>query len=428
MNRTLALVLAGGVGSRLGPLAHARAKPAVPFGGNYRLIDFTLSNAANSGVNRIGVLVQYKPLSLVEHIGSGESWGFGSSARRLQILPPRPGLNGSARYRGTADAVRKNLDFVRQGRYDMALILSGDHIYNMSYKNMVEFHRAKGADVTVAVTRVPIEDAHHFGIAGIDREKRIIDWQEKPLKPRGNLASMGVYVFSRTFLVEALEKISGDDFAKDIIPYARKNAQTYAFQFSGYWRDVGTLEAYWRSNLDLLNPASGLDPERWKTYTNGDKQHRVHGFPNTPTNGCTHIHNSKISRNCVIEGQVENSIVSPDVWIRKDAVVRNSIIMSGCVIGESAKIEKAILDEQVVVGKNAVIGFAESFSPGYTAPYCQEEGLVAIGKNVFIPDGRESGRTRAIGPVISERFFPRDNVRAPRPFGKMPGQRVLAPV
>ena len=407
MNRTLGLVLAGGKGSRLGILASARAKPAVPFGGIYRIIDFTLSNAANSGLNHLGVLTQYKPLSLMEHIGTGEPWGFVGRTRGVKILPPRTGKSDSDWYRGTADAVRQNMDYIdNYAQCDTVLILSGDHIYYMNYTHLVKFHREKGADLTIATMRVPMEQARHFGIAIVDHQHRIIEWEEKPQKPKSNLASMGIYVFSRHFLNYALEKNLGTDFGSHIIPFAIKEADTFAYPFYGYWRDVGTLKSYWQTNLDLLNPDSGLDPGRWKIYPNLDETNRIGDRPPTYVGSQARVKNSYISQGCVIEGTVINSVISPGVWIQSHAVVKDSIVMPNAEIGEHARVDRCVLDKNVIVGDRARVGTGSMEVQNHETPHLLEDGLTVVGKYVIIPPEAEIGRHCMIYPHIKEKDFP----------------------
>jgi len=263
-------ILAGGVGSRLGILAERRAKPAVPFAGIYRIIDFTLSNVMNSGIYRVGVLTQYQPLSLMDHLAGGAAWDMAGRSRGIRILPPATGRRDSDWYRGTADAVRQNLDYLKSQAAAETLILSGDHIYCMDYGPLIAFHREQGARITVAVVEVGREEIRRYGAALADRSGRITGWEEKPVHPRSTLASMGVYVFDTDWLVDFLENNrSGLDFGHDVIPEAlRTGEKLAAFPFSGYWRDVGTVEAYWRANMDVIAPANPVSPERWGVRPN----------------------------------------------------------------------------------------------------------------------------------------------------------------
>jgi len=271
----LVLLLAGGVGSRLNLLVETRAKPAVAFGGIYRIIDFSLSNVMNSGFSRVGVLTQYKPLSLMKHLGTGESWDFTGRSRGVTILPPRTGSKDSDWYQGTADAIRRNIDFIEANPTDEVLILSGDHIYHMDFDVMLEYHRSKKADVTVGMMVVPKSEIHQFGAGITNNDNRIVDWEEKPQVPRTNLASMGIYIFDRDYLLKTLARNHDEiDFGMHILPWAIENDNVFAYPFYGYWRDVGTIQAYWEANMDMLRPESGLAPEKWYIRTNVEADER----------------------------------------------------------------------------------------------------------------------------------------------------------
>ncbi|RPJ45007.1 MAG: glucose-1-phosphate adenylyltransferase, partial [Candidatus Latescibacterota bacterium] len=275
MRDTVVMLLAGGGGTRLNILAHLRAKPAVPFGGMYRIIDFTLSNVMNSGIGSVAVLTQYKPLSLMSHLGTGEPWDMIGRSRGVKILPPRTGAHDSDWYRGTADAIRQNVEYVRRYDPETILILSGDHIYFMDYAPMLRFHHEKRADLTIAMRSVPWEETKHLGVARTDEDGRIVEWQEKPEKASSNLASMGIYAFGARYLLGALERTKGSDFGHDIIPSAIREDRVYAYPFEGYWRDVGTLHSYWEANRDLLDCSSGLDLHKWRVRTNLEEVGRL---------------------------------------------------------------------------------------------------------------------------------------------------------
>ena len=401
MKRTTAFILAGGIGSRLKPLVSTRCKPAVPFGGIYRIIDFTLSSAANSGVNHLGVLTQYQGHTLEEHLGNGQIWGFGKDDRRLEVLSPT-----GEEYMGTADAVKKNQDFIELGdRHDTVLVLSGDHIYNMDYTEMIRFHRERQADVTAAMTSIPIEEAHRFGIATVDHQQRIVGWEEKPKEPSSNLASMGVYVFSKEFLVEVFRQNPGEDFGKHILPFALENAHTYAYPFTGYWRDVGTLESYWQANMDMLHYSSKLDPVHWNTIHNPQTEYQSGKASATYYGAHAHVEKSIISVGCIIEGTVINSVLSPGVRIGKNAVVRNSIVMEGSEVYERATVERSILDERVRIRERAIIGCGYRVFPLFKLTNKDKSTFTVIGHDVTIP-GREVVRKNYIieSGVISRRF------------------------
>jgi glucose-1-phosphate adenylyltransferase len=396
----IAMLLAGGVGSRLNILARKRAKPAIPFGGIYRIIDFTMSNVANSGIEVVGVLTQYKPLSLVEHLEDGRPWDIFGRTRVVEVLPPKTGEEISDWYRGTSDAVWQNFGFIADYEPEHVLIVSGDHIYNMNYNLLAEFHRQRNADATVCLVRVPEEEARHFGIAVTDPDGRIADWDEKPAKPKSNLASMGVYLFNREILAWALAKAakkSGYDFAKDVIPLLFKQKRVYGYEFNGYWRDVGTLDAYWNANMDLIQAGSGLDIESWQVKTNMTDRGEIGDRPSTYFGRLAQIRNSLVSRGCVIEGTVENSILSPGVRVGKKAVVRDSIVFHDVTICGQASIKRAIIDKDVVVAEGAQIGIGESV-PNETFPSHLYTGLVIIGKTARIPTGSRVGTNTIIKP------------------------------
>ncbi|MDZ7269821.1 MAG: sugar phosphate nucleotidyltransferase [candidate division KSB1 bacterium] len=411
MKRTLAMLLAGGVGSRLNILAHARAKPAVPFGGLYRIIDFTLSNARNSGIVNVGVLTQYKPLSLMEHIGGGEPWDFVGRMRGAKILPPRTGEKDSDWYKGTADAIRQNLDYIRNFDAAQVLILSGDHIYHMDYSRMVDFHRDRGAELTIAMMRVPWEATRHFGIATVDDHDRILTWEEKPKQARSNLASMGVYVFNTDFLYHCLRTIPEHDFGKHIITEVIQTHTVCAYPFSGYWRDVGTLLAYWDANMDLLRPGSGLDLPRWKVYTNLEEEGRAGDRPPTRLLRGAKVSNSIISQGCVIEGEVRNSVLSPGVRVGRGAVVSDSVVMHDSVIEPEAALSFVIADKLTHFRRGCRVGFGDRTRPNRRFPDHLREGLTVVGKLARVPANVTIGCNCIIHPQSSESSYHTDCVK-----------------
>ena len=401
MNDTLVMLLAGGVGSRLSILGHERAKPAVPFGGVYRIIDFTLSNAMNSGLNTVGVLTQYNPLSLMEHIGTGEPWDFIGRTRGAKILPPRTGQKDYDWYKGTADAVRQNIDFIESNASDRVLILSGDHIYKMDYSLLIDFHITNKADLTIGMMTVPWEDTIHFGIAITDESSRIIDWEEKPQKARNNLASMGMYVFNTNYLLHALRSHREHDFGKNIIPAAIESDRVFAYRFEGYWRDVGTLEGYWKANMDLLDINSGLDLSSWTVHTNVEEEGRLGDRPPTFISPKSFVKNSVISPGCIIEGRVENSILSAGVFVAKDASVVDSVIMHDSQISSGAQIKESILDKLVKVGENAVLGAGSADIANKEKPHHLSNGMVVVGKGAEIPPDFRIGKNSILHPKLS---------------------------
>lgn len=396
----IALLLAGGVGSRLNILVRKRAKPAIPFGGIYRIIDFTMSNIANSNIDVVGVLTQYKPLSLMEHIDNGRPWDLFGRTRLVEILPPKTGEESSDWYKGTSDAVYQNFGFVEDFSPDLVLIVSGDHIYHMNYNILLNFHKEKQAEATICLIRVPKEQAHHFGIAVIDENNRIIDWEEKPLKPKANLVSMGVYLFNEKVLSQTLigsAKKSGADFAKDVIPIMLKNNRVFGFEFDGYWRDVGTLEAYWDTNMDILRPGSGLNIEDWQIKTNLSVRGEIGDGPSTYFGRRAKVTNSLVARGSVIEGIVRNSIISPGVRIYKNTVVNDSIIYHDVVIGADTVIKKSIVDKIVAIGETVQVGEGESI-PNHEFPTHLYTGITVIGKGAKIPAGTKIGKNCIINP------------------------------
>ena len=401
MNDTLVMLLAGGAGSRLSILGHERAKPAVPFGGIYRIIDFTLSNAMNSGLNTVGVLTQYNPLSLMDHIGTGAPWDFIGRTRGAKILPPRTGQKDYDWYKGTADAVRQNIDFVESNVPERVLILSGDHIYKMDYSLLIDFHITNEADLTIGMMTVPWEDTIHFGIAITDEGNRVTDWEEKPEKARNNLASMGIYVFNTNYLLHALRSHQEHDFGRNIIPAAIENDRVFAYPFEGYWRDVGTLEAYWKASMDLLDINSGLNLDKWNVHTNVEEEGRLGDRPPTFISKKSLVKNSVISPGCIIEGRVENSILSPGVFVAKDASVVNSVIMHDSQISAGARIKESILDKLVRVGENAVLGTGSADTPNKEKPHHLSNGMVVVGKGTEIPSDFNICKNSILHPKLS---------------------------
>jgi glucose-1-phosphate adenylyltransferase len=401
MRDTIAIVLAGGVGSRLNMLVKHRAKPAVPFGGIYRIIDFALSNAMNSGINRVAVLTQYKPLSLMRHIGSGAAWDFTGRTRGIEILPPRTGEKDSDWYKGTADAVRQNLDFIQEHESKNVLILSGDHVYYMDYKDMVKNHRKSGAKVTVAMMPMPWEQTSQFGIGIIDDSNRVIDWEEKPKTARSNLASMGIYVFDTDYLVSSLQATKDEDFGHHILPMTMKDKELNCYRFNGYWRDVGTVQSFFESNMDILDPSKGLNPQAWGTCTNVEYRAPFDRAPANILSG-SDVTNSSIARGCVIKGIVENSILSPGVVVEKGARVSNSILMHDVYVNSGTIINNTIIDKKVIIGKNCNIGKGDKSIINSRYPKHLNTGLTMIGKGAVVTDNKNIGTNVVVMPYVGE--------------------------
>jgi glucose-1-phosphate adenylyltransferase len=410
MRKTLGMLLAGGVGSRLNILAHARAKPAVPFGGLYRIIDFTLSNASNSGVTNIGVLTQYKPLSLMEHIRDGEAWDFLGRMRGAKILPPRTGEKDSDWYKGTADAIRQNMDYIHSHDSERVLILSGDHIYHMDYSKMVAYHKSQNADLTIGMMRLPWEQTHHFGIAIVDDGYRLRDWEEKPKKAKSNLASMGIYVFNTDFLSYCLREIPEHDFGKNVITTVLRTHKVHAYMFEGYWRDVGTLHSYWSANMDLLQPDSGLNLRAWKTYTNLQEEGRRGDRQPTRIQAAAKVATSFIAQGCVIEGEVSNSILSPGVKVLRGAKVSDSVLMHDAVIEPGAILHRVIADKLTHFGSNSQVGIGDVNIANKSFPDHLKEGLTVVGKEAHIPAKVSVGTNCIVYPKADAGVFVAENI------------------
>ena len=381
--KTRAIILAGGEGSRLGVLTAKRTKPAVPFAGKYRIIDFALSNCVNSGLFDIMVLAQYRPQSLIEHIGAGAPWDLNRDfTGGEKILTPYKARHNSDWYLGTADAVQQNFTFIKRDSPDLVLLLSGDHIYTMDYDAMIAFHRDHQADVTVGTIRVPIEDASRFGILATNKSYQVKSFVEKPDTPPSNLANMGVYLFNLETLDRVLwedrsSKNSSHDFGKDIIPkLVKSDARVYAFPYTGYWMDVGTINSYWQAHMDLLspNPPLKLYDRRWVIHTRTEERAPVR-FPDE-----AQVYASMITDGCFIEAgaRVESSVLSPGVIVRAGAVVRESILLTDCTVGSGAVVERAVLDKRVRVGENARVG---------GGIHNTEILLTLVGKNAELPPG-----------------------------------------
>ena len=389
----IAMLLAGGQGSRLGVLTAKVAKPAVAFGGKYRIIDFPLSNCINSGIDTVGVLTQYQPLRLNTHIGIGIPWDLDRNIGGVSILPPYEKSSNSEWYTGTANAIYQNLDYMSTFNPDYVLILSGDHIYKMDYEVMLDYHKEHDADVTIAAMPVPMEEASRFGIVVADGDGRITEFQEKPPEPKSNLASMGIYIFSWPVLKKALmdlKDVPGCDFGKHIIPYCHeKGKRLFAYEYNGYWKDVGTLGSYWEANMELIDiiPEFNLYEEFWKIYTNSDI------IPPQYIADTAIIDRSIIGDGAEIYGEVHNCVIGSGVTIGAGSVVRDSIIMKDVEIGAGCIIDKAIIAESVRISDNATLGTGADV-PNRLKPNIYSFGLVTIGENSVIPGGvLESGET-----------------------------------
>lgn len=380
----VAMLLAGGQGSRLGVLTQKIAKPAVPYGGKYRIIDFPLSNCVNSGIEAVGVLTQYQPLVLNEYIGNGQPWDLDGMNVGVQVLSPYEKKGGADWYSGTANAIYQNINYIDRYNPEYVVILSGDHIYKMDYSKMVAYHKEHDADCTIAVIDVPLAEASRFGILNTNPDGSIYEFDEKPAHPKSTNASMGIYVFSwdklRKYLIEdEANPDSSNDFGKDILPKMLADGQRmFAYAFSGYWKDVGTIESLWESNMDLLDPNVSLDlaDENWKIYSRNPvvAPHYV-----SPTGV---VQNSLISDGCIIEGNVDFSVLFSNVTIAPGAVVNDSILMPGVVVEEGAVIQYAIVSENAVIKKNAVVGARPEDIENK-----QDWGVAVVGDNRTIGEG-----------------------------------------
>jgi glucose-1-phosphate adenylyltransferase len=403
VKRVLAVILAGGEGERLSILSAMRAKPAVPFGGKYRIIDFTLSNCVNSDIDDIVVLTQYNPRSLNDHIGAGRPWDLDRNARGIRLLQPYTARGRAAEwYRGTADAVLQNIEIVRQAPGDLVLVLAGDHIYKMDYGPFLQAHRRHRADVTLAVRPVPLGDAHRFGILALGEHGEVVEWQEKPAHPKSDLASMGIYVFSKRALLTWLSE-ERTDFGRHVIPAMLEGgARVFGYRFDGYWQDVGTVESYWQANMDLLeeHPALDLYDKEWLIHTRSEERAPAKVGPTA------NIHRSLISHGCVIAGTVEHSVLSPGVRVDIGAVVRDSIVLFDTVIRAGAIVDRAIIDKEVSIGPNAVVGEGPDMdTPNRQEPGRLNSGLSVIGKRAIIPRGVRIGRNCKVAEGVRAADF-----------------------
>ena len=387
----VAMLLAGGQGSRLYALTQKVAKPAVPFGGKYRIVDFPLSNCTNSGIDTVGVLTQYEPLLLNDYIGNGLPWDLDRTYGGVKILPPYQGAKAADWYKGTANAIYQNLKFIERYDAEYVLILSGDHIYKMDYAKMLKFHKKRNADCTIAVLDVPIEEASRFGIMSVDEDSKIYKFEEKPKNPESTMASMGIYIFTKSKLVEyltndAADPASSNDFGKNIIPAMLNNGENMvAYPFEGYWKDVGTISSLWEANMDLLGekPEFDLSDEKWRIFTRHETL-----APQYVGDGAS-VANSIIAEGCEIFGTVENSVLFPGVKVMPGAVVRDSVVMGGCVIEADAVVSYSILDTNVKVGAGAVVGGAKG----------DEAGVAVIGDSEIIAPGQTVGAGEMIPDV-----------------------------
>jgi glucose-1-phosphate adenylyltransferase len=422
VKRTMALILAGGEGERLSILSSVRAKPAVPFGGKYRIIDFTLSNCVNSDIDDVLVLTQYNPRSLNDHIGLGRPWDLDRNTGGVKLLQPYISRGRVAEwYRGTADAVLRNINVIERADADTVLVLAGDHVYKMDYQPFVAAHRRHRAEVTIAVRHVPLADASRMGVLALGDGDRVIEWQEKPKQPKSDLASMGIYVFTKRALRRWLRE-DLVDFGADVVPaMLGAGARVFGYRFSGYWQDVGTIQSYWEANMDLVKDRPELDlyDKEWLIHTRSEERAPAKIGPTAQ------IHRSLISHGCVIDGTVVNSVLSPGVRVEVGAVIRDSIVMFDSVVRAGAVIDRAILDKEVVVGQGAIVGDGP-----YDAPPNRQEpgrlntGITVVGKQSVIPRGARIGRNVRIGGEVRTGDYASRIIRAGESVEASPARRT----
>jgi len=412
--RVVALIMAGGEGARLSVLSEKRAKPSVPFAGKFRIIDFPLSNCVNSGIFDVAVLTQYQPHSLNGHIGNGKPWDLDRSNGGVQLLQPYQGRNEEGWYQGTSDAVLQNINYIRERRADLVVILSGDHIYKMDYAPMIEFHLQQKADLTVGVMHVPLDETDRFGIMTVNEAMEVVEFTEKPKqRDKGTLANMGIYVFNADALIRALTTqdngVARTDFGKHVIPSMVAADRVVAYPFSGYWVDVGTIDSYWRTSMELLDPTNTLnlyDPD-WVLHTRSEERPPAKIGPGAMVN------QSMVCNGCTVLGTVERSVLSPGVYVAPGAIVRDSVIMTDTWIGPGSVIDKVIIDKQVVIGANAVVGYGDDLlTPNAKQPDKVNTGISVIGKNAHIPANCQIGRNVVVNADCREADFPTLDVRS----------------
>lgn len=400
---TLVMLLAGGSGTRLNILSSRRAKPAVPFGANYRIIDFTLSNVMHSGLERVGLLTQYKPFSLMDHVRGGEPWDLIGRERGIKVLPPHTGEKESDWYKGTADAVWQNLWFMEDYKPDKVLILSGDHIYRMDYEAMIATHEARGADLTIAAMQVPWHETHRFGVMVCGDDGWITEFAEKQKDAPSNLASLGVYVFNYRTLVSELHAVvaskAGFDFGHDVIPHMLGRRKLLAYPFCGYWRDVGTIKSYLDANMDCLEPSSGLDLRAWQICTNPDQPGRG-DRPPSHVGGHGRVRDSLVAAGCSIDGEVERCVLFPGVKVLAGARVSGSIVLNDCLLGRDCVVANSVLDKEAVVGDGARIGIGDATVANRRFPTHLDSGITVIGKQASVPRGCTIGTNCIVFPGV----------------------------
>ncbi|MBA7652405.1 Glucose-1-phosphate adenylyltransferase [subsurface metagenome] len=428
MGNVLAIILAGGRGERLSVLVQERTKPAIPFAGKYRIIDFTLSNCVNSGIHNVAVLTQYQPRSLTEHIGIGAPWGLAIPDRGIRLLQPYLAREeGRDWYKGTADAVYQNLQYIEGQDVELVLILSGDHVYKMDYTQMVKFHQERQAEVTLAFTRLPEENLQQFGTVTINEMGQVTSFQEKTKNPKSNLVSMGVYLFNKDVLRQWLEedaqsRTSKHDFGRNVFPRRLARSKIFAYNFEGYWRDIGTVQAYWQANQDLLDISPyPLFDANWTIRTKEEER------PPAIISEAANVSNSLISNGCVIEGRVEHSSLSPGVMVLEDAIIKDSIIMSDTVVGSHSVIDSSILDKEVIVEAGCQLGYGDDLRANRRQPKLLHSGITLVGKRAKIPPGVKIGHNCVIYPGVEEKDFLTSEIQSGetvKPMRKNPARKA----
>ncbi len=401
MSSAFAMIMAGADNADLSVLTEIRSEPAVPFAGKFRLIDFSLSNCVNSGIHNVAVLTQYRPRSLNDHIGIGKPWDLDRSSGGLRLLQPYRGGPYGDWQRGSADAIRRNLDYVIQRKEECVLILSGKHIYLMDYRPFLEHHLRNGAPVTIAVRRVSRHETHRFGIVSQDADQRVVEFQEKPRRTQQNLASMGVYIFNRDYLVEVLSNGGGDDIGRDILPGLVAKGHVNSYTYPGYWADASTVQAYWGANMSLLaeEPALNLYAPEWVVHTRSQERAPVKLGPAADVDGAL------LSNGCQIEGAVERSVLSPGVQVGQGALVRDSVVLNDTIIESGAVVERCVIDKEVRVCQDAHVGHSDNNDPNPELPARLNTGLSLVGKGSVVPAGTTLGRNVVIHPYSGAEAF-----------------------
>lgn len=396
-----AMIMAGADNANLGVLTEVRSEPAVPFAGKFRLIDFSLSNCVNSGIHNVAVLTQYRPRSLNDHIGIGKPWDLDRSSGGVRLLQPYRGGPYGDWQRGSADAIRRNLDYLLLQKEECVLILSGKHIYLMDYRPFIAHHKRTNAPVTIAVRRVSRHETHRFGIISLDADDRVVEFQEKPRRTQQNLASMGVYVFQREFLVDVLSKAGGDDIGRDILPTLVAQGHVASYTYPGYWADASTVQAYWDANMSLLaeEPALNLYAPEWIVHTRSQERAPVKLGPAADVDG------TLLSNGCQIEGAVERSVLSPGVQVGEGALVRDSVILNDTIIEPGAVVERCVIDKDVRICRDALVGHSDSNKPNPELPVRLNTGLTLVGKGSLVPAGMRLGRNVVIHPFSGAEAF-----------------------